>query len=252
MDATSLAAVLTHAPWAHALLGVLGFQIGPKIRIGGTLGKLGQDLKIGLGKAEKAVAPIVSLIPGVGTLAAPILNTSGNILDTSGGGIKNIGQVGKIALGDALLALPGATGLSGKLASAGGDVVSGLEQGLGVPGAGGAPISVTSILKQVPAVAGIGGGGSGAGLPFVGTGSAAAPTNPLIAIGRWLGGNGGRNALGLAEGVNTALKENQANQYAKDALNQTKAAYDSLAPLRSAALSSLLSAQGANPFARGG
>ncbi len=66
-------------------------RIGPKIRIGGTLGKIGQKLKEGVGKVEKAAAPFVSLIPGVSQLAAPILNASGNILDTSDGGIKGIG-----------------------------------------------------------------------------------------------------------------------------------------------------------------
>jgi hypothetical protein len=93
-----------------------GFQIGPRIRIGGTVGKIGQNIKIGLGKTEKAIAPFASLIPGVGAIAAPILNTAGNLFDTSNGGV-HLNNLPRIALQDAGLYGVGklASGVAGKL-----------------------------------------------------------------------------------------------------------------------------------------
>lgn len=66
-----------------------GIQIGPRIRVGGTIGHIGQQIKLGVGKL--AHNPLVdaglSLIPGVGPLAAAAIAATGRALDTSGGGV---------------------------------------------------------------------------------------------------------------------------------------------------------------------
>lgn len=106
-------------------------QIGPKIRVGGTLGKIGQGLKEGVGKVAKTVAPIASFInPGLGA----VLAAGGTALDTSHGGVSlgktlasGLGaySMGKVA-GPLVNKIPGVGGMLGKI----GDTASHL------PGAG--------------------------------------------------------------------------------------------------------------------
>ena len=57
-------------------------QLGPRIRIGGSVGKLGQKAKITVGKLAQKTAPIVSLVnPAMGAA----FGAAGDILDTSEG-----------------------------------------------------------------------------------------------------------------------------------------------------------------------
>lgn len=63
-------------------------QIGPRIRVGGTAGKIGQKLKIGAGKVAQPLGKVVSLVnPGLGTA----ISTVGDALDTTDGKF-NIGR----------------------------------------------------------------------------------------------------------------------------------------------------------------
>ena len=208
-----------------------GFQIGPKIRIGGTLGHIGQQAKLGLGKVEKAIAPAVAMIPGIGPLVAAGLNVNGNMLDTSNGGIHTIGDVGKIAGSTALDLLPAGLGKVGSLAQS-------------IPGVQG----IGNALGSIPGASQIGGAlksaaGSGIGQALSGLAGDA---------GSFLTGNGGMNALGVAQGINAARLQQKSNQYATNAMGDVNASYNERAPLRAQALNVLPSAIAANPFARGG
>ena len=120
-----------------------GFQIGPKIRVGGTLGKLGQGLKEGVGKAAKLAAPIASFInPGLGAA----LSAGGHILDTSDGGI-HANNVGSLALNTAMTAgggkllskVPGVSSVTNKIGDLASSLLSHVPQGVkGVVSGGGA------------------------------------------------------------------------------------------------------------------
>lgn len=235
---------------------IVGFQIGPKIRVGGTLGKIGQDIKTGVGKVAKAVAPAVAFIPGIGEVAAPLLEAGGNILDTTNGGIHNIGDVGRIAGESALMALPGATGLASKLAG-------------GATGLDALPTELKNLagdanglLTKIPGVQGLesmfgGSGGAGntlmSGLGKIfGSGGGAG----------FLGGSGGGldNALLLASIAQEAAQKQRQQNLQDSGLNYATSAYDSTAPLRTAGMAKLLNptytnlssifADPANPFAR--
>ena len=152
-------------------------------------------------------------------------------------------------LGDAAaLAIPGVGGALGKIPGIGG-ALSGLGAKLG----GGAAIgAVAPLLKNA-----VGGGTSGASPDQGGSGGGI-----LGSIEGLLTGNGGLNALGIAGGVNSAMQQSQANNYAKNALSGVQSSYDARAPLRTAGIQGLLSPQtpsiaglgsiaGHNPFAAG-
>lgn len=94
-------------------------QIGPRIRIGGSVGKVGQKLKIGAGKVLSKSAPLVSFInPAWGAAAGAV----GDALDTTDGrfdigrAAMNAGKsygMGKIG-GKVLKKIPGVDKLAGK------------------------------------------------------------------------------------------------------------------------------------------
>jgi hypothetical protein len=110
-----------------------GIQIGPRIRVGGTIGKIGQEIKIGAGKV--ASNPLVQGVAGAffGPLAGAGLGVLGKELDTSNG----YTGVGDILKG----------GLAGGAAGAAG---SGIKTG------------VTSLLgKAIPSATEGGAAGSG-------------------------------------------------------------------------------------------
>ena len=70
-------------------------QIGPRIRVKGGLGKLGQKAKIGVGKLASKAAPIVSFFnPALGTALA----LGGDVLDTSDGSFDPVKAGRKAAL----------------------------------------------------------------------------------------------------------------------------------------------------------
>lgn len=62
----------------------------------------------------------------------------------------------------------------------------------------------------------------------------------LGAAGSWLGGNGGKNALGVLQGLNAAQLQNQATQYAKGAYGNTMQSWNQRAPLRAAGIAGML------------
>jgi len=174
-------------------------------------------------------AAIGSIIPGVGTAIGAGL---GQALGGLGSG-QNIGQAvkggvaagaGAQAIGGLVSKIPGISDLPG---------ASGLLNGMnggGTSGTGG-----SSILS------GLGNTGVGQALSSLGGG-----------IGSFLTGNGGMNALGVAQGINAAQLQQKANQYATNAMGDVNASYNERAPLRAQALNVLPSAIAANPFARGG
>ena len=236
----------------HYLPLLLGFQIGPKIRVGGTLGHIGQQIKEGVGKVAKAAAPIVAFVPGVGQIAAPILEAGGNILDTSNGGIHNIGDVGRIAGESALLALPGATGLTSKL-SGGATGLEGLKAELGNVFGG-----ANNLLTKIPGVQGledmVGGGGAAggaageAGPTAVSTVQGASPSasggiaKKLSSIfGSSPGGmSAADKALLIASIAEQAHEKQRQQDLMQKGLDYSEAAYNSTAPLREQGISSML------------
>lgn len=62
-------------------------------------------------------------------------------------------------------------------------------------------------------------------------------------VGDFVTGNGGRNALGLAQGANAALLQSKANGYAQQAFDRANDSYNERAPLRAMALSKLTNPQ---------
>lgn len=93
-----------------------GIQIGPRIRVGGSIGKAAQKLKENVGKVAKTVAPLATIIPGVGPLAAAGIGALGTALDTSKGSVG----LGNIALSGAkgYVGAKALDGITGKLGSA--------------------------------------------------------------------------------------------------------------------------------------
>lgn len=182
-----------------------------------------------VGKVAKKVAPVLGLIPGVGTLGAAAIGGLGGL--ASGGGLKG-------ALQGAVRG--GAGGLAGKLA---GGIVPGGVGGL--------------INRIVPG--GVGGLVTGAVNKLGGAG-AAAPAG-----GGTSGGVGGLIDLagqGLAM-YQGAQDTEQAARLRNEAANTARGAYASMAPVRQAAVGALLApeptrqdlsaryANPMNPFAAG-
>jgi hypothetical protein len=93
-----------------------GIQIGPRIRVGGTLGKIGQKVKIGAGKvlANPVVDTALAFVPGVGPGVAAGARALGTALDTSHGSV-GLGTIAKngieqYALNKAATSIPGMFG----------------------------------------------------------------------------------------------------------------------------------------------
>lgn len=97
-------------------------QIGPRIRVGGSVGKMGQKLKVGAGKLASKAAPIVSFInPALGTA----LGVAGDALDTTDGkfnvgnavkrGVMNygVGKIGGKVLSPLMSKVPGVNRIPG-------------------------------------------------------------------------------------------------------------------------------------------
>lgn len=197
------------------------FQIGPRIRVGGTLGKIGQTLK------EKVLPSPASMLGGavlgpVGSLVGSAAN--GSIGSDFGKGLANAAaMVGPGALAGAAKAIPGVSALGSAVQSIPGvGAIEGAAQGVGsalssIPGVQ----SVEQYLQQH--------GGLGSVL-----GGAAKD------VGGFLTGNGGRNALGLAEGVNAAMLEKKSEDYAKNAMGTAQSSYDARSPLRAAGIQGML------------
>lgn len=210
-----------------------GIQIGPRIRVGGTLGKIGQDIKIGTGKVLSN--PIVEgglgfINPALGAAAGGL----GRALDTSGGSV-GIGDIVKGAGIGGLAGMAGAglkTGISGLLGGKGIDLGA-ILKGSGAPG----------VLQALGLAGPTGTGLGGSGIDI---------------------GNLANYGLGGAALVNAAKLQGQSSKYATDALDQAKQAYGEREGLRTAGRNTMLNpsaginlgglsqiAQRGNPFARG-
>ena len=226
-----------------------GFQIGPRIRVGGTLGKIGQKAKIGLGKLEKTIAPAAMFIPGFGPALAAGLEASGNVLDTSNGGL-HMNNLPGVALKTAGMYAGGklAGALEGKLAGSTlgkpmlGSVGLGNKVPIGDAGYGG----MSSLSSAIPQSA-----LEGVMQPQAGGADSEDPAWLHVAKGIYGGvkhagtGGAGSNTSGLdklllgASVVDRAIERNKINglyhkgeQYAEDSYNQR-------APLRNTSLSVL-------------
>lgn len=214
------------------------WQIGPRIRIGGTLGKIGQEAKIGVGKL--ASNPIVEGVAGafLGPEASAALGALGRTLDTSNGGLHGLQGVGDLAL----------SGVKGAAAGYAGSKLGSLASAIKNGGVSGGVQSLEGML-------GLGGAGAGQnpdGSPTGGGGGFVQGLEGLLGkAGGFLTGNGGLNALGVAQGVNAALQQKKAEDYAKNALGAVTQSYNERAPLRAQGIQSLQTAMKANPFATG-
>lgn len=178
-------------------------QIGPRIRVGGSVGKFGQKAKIGIGKVASKAAPVVAFFnPALGAA----VGAAGDILDTSEGGF----DIGRAAMN------AGKTYAFGKVAGK-------LKSGLG--SLRGANYGIGDVAK-------------GAAMELK-----EAVTDPSrfrsISAGLMPGGSGGDKLrtlmdLGKAgEGIYDRYQQNQDR-------NMAQREYENAAPLRQAAQAGLL------------
>lgn len=203
-----------------------------------ALGDVGNVVK-GVGHAAGSVLsnPLVdaglAFIPGVGPLAAGAAGALGGALKPGG----NFGST-----------------LTGGLEGAASGLAGGAARGaLGIGGAA-APAGVSALgaSSAIPdAAMGLGGAAGAA----AGTGGAGGLLGGIEGLagqaGNFLTGNGGKNALGIAQGVNAALQQKKSTDYAKDALGSVEAAYNAKSPLRAQGLGTLAGTQAGNPYATG-
>lgn len=184
--------------------------------MGSFFGNIGNALKkgvtdVGHFAGKVASNPIVDagigLIGGPGAAAAA--GGLGRLLAPGG----NIGEAAKgAAIGGA--AGYGASKIGGALSGGG----SMLDKAKGVLGAG---------ASAAPMVSGASGGGGG--LP-----------DWLSGIGGYLTGNGGGNALAIAQGANATMLGKKSSDLADEALTSAKDNYAERAPLRTAGIAGML------------
>lgn len=197
-----------------------GIQIGPRIRIGGTLGKIGQKVKIGAGKVAKIAAPVASFVnPGLGA----ILGAAGTALDTSKGGV-GLGQIAmsgamNYGLGKAVGKIPGVGKLGSSIASK-------------IPGGG----RVADLLGKV--------GKMGGGLPGVG-GAEGGGGGWMDKLGGFLGEHG--DQLLTAGALASSYGTEKANRELRErAMGYATGSYDQRAPLRAAGMAGALNPERPN------
>jgi hypothetical protein len=234
------------------------WQIGPRIRVGGTLGNIGQQAKIGLGKvaSNPFVDGALGFIPGVGPGLSAAANMAGRALDTSNGGLHGMDGVMSLVKG-------GATGYAAGMA---GNAIRGaagkaLSAGMGAFGGhgGSADGSVAPTQDQIDADPYGDGNPSGAGLdangmPLPGGSGGQSLLDRLKGLvggagkafaGAAGGGKGGiLDTLLAGAGVASQAKDRARMQGVQnDAINYAKSGYDEKAPLRARALAQLSSDQ---------
>lgn len=181
-----------------------------------------------------ASAAILGGTKGLGSLIAP----GGNIGDAAQGAVSG-GAEGALASGLAgsLLGGGGAAGeAAGRVGSA---------EVPGIPGIGGVQ-SATDIIRGIPGgtegvgqyvggALGLGGGGDAA------AGAAGGGGKNLLQKGLgWLTGNGGSNALGLAQALNAAYLQKQSSDAANKAISGIEENYGERARLRGAGIEGML------------
>lgn len=162
------------------------------------------------------------------------------------------GSIGNALKGAAKFAAPIA--LSTLIPGVGGAIAGGVA-GKVLGGGGSEPPGATGGFSGpygVNALMG-GGGDTGPAIPDDALGIEEGGLSGLVhKAGSWLGGNGGKNALGLAQGVNATLQQHKASELAKKALGSAEGAYNERAPLRQMGVQGLLNSQVGNPYAVGG
>jgi hypothetical protein len=104
------------------------WQLGPKIRVGGSIGRVGQNIKIATGKAlsNPLVDGALALIPGVGPGISAAAGATGRALDTSNGGLHGLSGLASLAAG----------GATGDVAGRGGNAIRGGIQNIAKNGIG--------------------------------------------------------------------------------------------------------------------
>jgi hypothetical protein len=83
-----------------------------------------------------------------------------------------------------------------------------------------------------------------------GIGGSGGVSGLLKSAGGFLTGNGGKNALLVAQGINAALQQKKSNELANQALHTAEDRYNAQAPLRAMGLSGLTRPDVGNPYAR--
>lgn len=197
---------------------------------------------------QVASNPIVQGGLGLATggLAAPIL------AGVAGGLLKPGGNIGQAAHGGLSGAVSGGIGKGiGKLAPAalsafgvggGGQNTAGIDTPIHDDGAGGNSYGggdqnllgeINDFAKgHIPGLSGLEGFVNDLGLG-----------KAVSGLGNFVTGNGGMNALGIAQGINAAALQNQSSGYAKDALHGVQDSYNQRAPLRVAGIQGMLNPQ---------
>lgn len=126
---------------------------------------------------------------------------------------------------------------------------------IGTLGGGGQPTSQPAALGLGSAIPQSAFDTSGGKIPATASAPAESETGPgsgngfLGDVGHFLTSNNGKTALGIAQGINAALEQKKANDYAKQALGSIEASYNQRAPLRAQGLQMLQQAQLGNPYA---
>lgn len=193
-----------------------------------------KDLTGDVGSIAKKAAPFAGFIPGVGPIAAAGLGAAGGLLSHDG----IAGALGDAAggyLGGAGGALRNAPqGIHGILNLAQGGVASPASGSSGIPT--GAPVGSTTTYPSE----------SDTGAP------GQSGLDSLLGDAQgWLTGNGGKNLLGAAQGVNAALQQKKSNDLANQALATVEGRYNAQAPLRAQGLAGLLRKDTGNPYYTG-
>lgn len=130
------------------------------------------------------------------------------------------------ALGGLLGAIPGASAVGSALSS--------------IPGVG----AITSGIGKINDIADkVGGSALGDAARALNGGKALTLGNLAGEAKSAVTGNGGLNALGIAQGVSSILDQKKAGDYANKAVNTAQSAYDAKAPLRAQSLEQLLHPQ---------
>jgi hypothetical protein len=225
-----------------------GIQIGPRIRIGGSVGKVGQKIKIGAGKVlgNPLVDTALAFVPGVGPGLAAGARGLGTALDTSNGSV-GLGTIAKntamqYGIGKVATSIPGIVKAGASALGIGGGSSAGGASG------GGADDSYDDGSSEGEGYndGGSGGGGGGSSLwdkakgIFLGGGSDGKGNFGMLGdlagkAGDVLGGAGGGlldKALLAASIADAAGQRKKKEDLQKEGLGYTKDAYSARQPLR--------------------
>jgi hypothetical protein len=223
--------------------------------------KIGHALAAPVKGAVHLVTGPGKAISNIGKSVAPVYHAAAT----------GAGAIGGLALGGPLGAISGAQ-IGDKLGNIGDDALAGRSvpknlgsnlggaaigaAGLGLSGGLGGALSkipgassVGSAISKIPGVSQVGsllgiGGSDGGAIPdsafgTSGGGLGTSLSSLLGTAGKFLTGNGGLNALGVAQGVSSVLDQKKANDYANKAANAAEQGYTERAPLRAKSLAAL-------------